>query len=149
MDAGQLHRLARLLREIATTATADPGELPVSAGHLAIVEDIAHHEGTSIGKIAQRTGLAQSLVSKTVTTMRDARVVITTPDPTDRRRMLVTIDPATRADLFSARAGRPVDAAIRELRPGASDAEVHGIGELLDELAVRLLEHRAPVPRGR
>jgi DNA-binding MarR family transcriptional regulator len=139
MNAGQLHRLARLLREVATAATADPGELPVSAGDLAIAEDIAHHESTSIGQIAQRTGLAQSLVSKTVAAMRDAGILVTAPDPSDGRRMLVSVDPATRADLFSSRAARPIDAAIRQARPGASDAEVRRIGELLDDLAARLL----------
>jgi hypothetical protein len=53
--------------------------------------------------------------------------------------MLVSVDPATRADLFSSRAARPIDAAIRQARPGASDAEVRRIGELLDDLAARLL----------
>jgi DNA-binding MarR family transcriptional regulator len=139
VDAGQLHRLARSLREIATTATADPGEPPVSAGDLAITEDVAHHEGASIGQIAQRTGLAQSLVSKTVAAMRDEGVLMTTPDPRDGRRMLVSLDQATRADVFSARAARPIDAALRKVRPGTSTAEIHRIDELLDELT-RLLK---------
>jgi DNA-binding MarR family transcriptional regulator len=140
MNAGQLHHLARLLREVATAATADPGELPVSAGDLAIAEDVAHHEGTSIGQIAQRTGLAQSLVSKTVAAMRDAGVLVTAPDPSDGRRMLVSVDPAARAELFGSRAARPIDAAIRKVQPGASDAEVRRINELLDDLAAQLLK---------
>lgn len=145
MNAGQLHRLARVLREIATSATADPGEPRVSAGDLAITEDVADHEGTSIGGIAQRTGLAQSLVSKTVAQMRAAGVMTTTPDPTDARRLLVRVDPATRAGVFSSRAGRPIDAAIGAAIPSASEAEVARISKLLDQLAARLL----PAVKGR
>lgn len=138
MNAGELHRLARLLREIATAATADSGEKRVSAGHLAIVEDVAHHERTSIGEIAARTGLAQSLVSRVVAEMRDAGVFVATRDRQDRRRRLIAIDPAARSDVFAARAARPVDAAIRAARPLASDADVDRIVKLLDELSARL-----------
>lgn len=70
VNAGQLHQLARRLREIALAATADPGEMLVSAGDVAITEDVAHHPGASVGEIAERTALAQSLVSKTVARMR-------------------------------------------------------------------------------
>jgi len=140
VDAGQLHRLARVLREVATAATADPGELPVSAGDLAIAEDIAHHEGTSIGQITQRTGLAQSLVSKTVAAMRGGGVLVTAPDPSDGRRLLVSVDAAIRADVFSSRATGPIDAALHQARPGISPTDLRRFGELLDELAVHLLE---------
>ena len=139
MNSGQLHRLARVLQEVATAATADPGESTVSAGDLAIAEDVAHHEGTSIGQIAQRTGLAQSLVSKTVAAMRDEGVLMTTPDPSDGRRILVSVHPAIRADVFNSRAARPIDAALSQVRPGTSAAEIQRIDELLDELATRLL----------
>lgn len=138
MNAGELHRLARALREIATAATADPGEARVSAGHLAIAEDVAHHEETSVGEIARRTGLAQSLVSKTVAQMRDVGVFVTRQDPDDGRRVLIGIHPQTRADVFAARGARPIAAAIRAARPGASDAEIRRIEKLLDELAARL-----------
>jgi DNA-binding MarR family transcriptional regulator len=138
MNAGRLHRLARLLRDVATAATADPGELPVSAGDLAIIEDVAHHERTSIGQIAQRTGLAQSLVSKTVAAMRDEGILATTTDPSDGRRILVSVEPATRADVFNARAARPIKAALTQLRPRISAADIRRIDELLDELAARL-----------
>jgi DNA-binding MarR family transcriptional regulator len=144
VNAGELHRLARVLREIATAATADPGEPPVSAGDLAIAEDIAHHEGAAIGEIAQRTGLAQSLVSKTVAAMREAGVVATAPDPADGRRMLVRIHPVARADLFRVRAARPIDAAILALRPGLTEVEMSRIEALLDELADHLVRRVDP-----
>ena len=65
MNAVELHRLARVLREMAVMATANPGEQPVAASTLAIVEDVAAHPGTSISQIVERTSLAQSLVSGT------------------------------------------------------------------------------------
>lgn len=139
MNAGELHRLARLLREVATTASADPGEERVSAGVLAIVEDVAHHGGTTVGQIAARTGLAQSLVSTTVAELRDAGVLTTSTDQRDRRRVLVTVDPAARTDLLRARGGRPVAPALRELVPGASARELAHVEQLLEELAQRLL----------
>jgi len=66
VNAGQLHRLARVLREIAQVATANEGERPVAASTVAIVEDVTGHPQSPITEIAQRTGLAQSLVSRTV-----------------------------------------------------------------------------------
>ena len=134
MTARDLHRLARFLRELALRATADAGDSGISAGDLAIVEDVAHHSGTSIGAIAQRTGLAQSLVSKTVATMRDAGVFAVRPDPGDRRRVVVSVSSQSR-DTFRARGDRPIEPALRELRPNASDADVERVAELLDQLA--------------
>jgi DNA-binding MarR family transcriptional regulator len=138
VNAGDLHRLARLLRELALTATADPGERRVSPGHLAIVEDVSHNDETSIGEIARRTGLAQSLVSNVVAQLRDAGVFATRADPADRRRVLVKIREAMRRDVFASRGARPIDAAIRTTLPDASEGDVAQIVRLLDELAERL-----------
>lgn len=138
MNAGDLHRLARVMREIALTATADPGERRLSPGLLAIVEDVSHNDETSISEIAGRTGLAQSLVSKVVAELRDADVFVTRPDPADGRRVLVTIPEAMRQGVFASRGARPIDAAIRASLPDASDADVARIVRLLDELADRL-----------
>lgn len=140
MNAGELHRVARALREIATSASADPGEERVSAGDLAIVEDIAHHDATSVGQIAGRTGLAQSLVSITVASMRAAGVLTSVTDPEDRRRVLISIDPAARSQLLRARGARPVTAALRERFPKSSKRELAHMERLLEELT-RLLLH--------
>jgi DNA-binding MarR family transcriptional regulator len=137
VNAGELHSLARALRQIATEATSNRGEGTVSAGDLAIAEDIAHNNGTSIAQIVQRTGLAQSQVSKTVAAMRDAGVLDVVPDPVDGRRVSISVSPKTRR-MFRSRAARPVEGAIRGIRPDASDAEIAEIVELLDRLAARL-----------
>ncbi len=111
----------------------------MSAGYLAIVEDISHHEGTSIGEIAGRTGLAQSLVSKTVAELREAGVVFTSSDPHDKRRIVVSVAPTTRTGVFEVRAARPVKPALRAIRPRASDADLRRVEALLDELDRHLL----------
>ena len=135
MDAGQLHKIARLLREVALDATADPGETPVSAGDVAITEDIAHHEKASVGEIAARTGLAQSLVSRTVAKYHDAGVVVAERDPDDGRRVLISIAPDIRTGLFRSRARRPVEPALRSRYPDSSEAEIARVVALLQELA--------------
>ena len=135
MDAGQLHKVARLLREVALSATADPGEPPVSAGDVAIAEDIAHHEKTSVGAIAARTGLAQSLVSRTVAKMHDAGLVVTERDPDDGRRILISIASDIRTGLFRSRARRPIESALRSRYPDSSEAQISRVIALLDELA--------------
>lgn len=143
MDAGQLHRVARVLREVALDATADPGETPVSAGDVAIAEDIAHHEKASVGEIAARTGLAQSLVSRTVAKFHDAGVVVAERDPDDGRRVLISIAPDTRTALFRSRARRPVEPALRLRYPDSSEAQIARVVALLTEVAGILTTERA------
>lgn len=134
MDAGQLHKLARVLREVALNATADDGEAPVSAGDVAIAEDIIDHARTTVGEIASRTGLAQSLVSRTVAKMEDAGLVVAEPDPDDGRRRLISIATTTRTGLFRSRARRPIEPSLRALYPHASDAQIARVLVLLQEL---------------
>lgn len=138
MDAGNLHKLARVLREIALDATADPGEARIPAGELAIAEDISHHQATSVGEIAARTGLAQSLVSRTVAKMQSAGVLITSTDPADRRRTLISIAPEIRAGLFRRRARRSIEPALQSRYPGTSAADLARAVALLEELAALL-----------
>lgn len=138
VNAGDLHQLARLLREVALAATANRGQRGVPVGHLAIVEDVATHHGASVGEIAERTGLAQSLVSRTVASMRDAGVLRTEPDPADARRVRVSVDPKARR-MFRSRGARPVAPALRDLRPDASSKDLRRAETLLDELASLLL----------
>jgi DNA-binding MarR family transcriptional regulator len=143
VDAGQLHRVARLLREVALDATADPGETPVSAGDVAIAEDITHHEKASVGEIAARTGLAQSLVSRTAAKFHDAGIVVTERDPDDGRRVLISIAPGIRTGLFRSRARRPVEPTLRSRYPDSSEAEIARVIVLLTELADILTSERA------
>jgi len=141
VNAGQLHRLARVLREIAQAATANQGERPVAASTVAIVEDVTDHPRSPITRIAQRTGLAQSLVSRTVDRLQERGVLTVEHDPDDGRRTLVSVDPKTRRLDFSERAERPIGDAIRQLT-GASGAQQRRVEAALKVLAEELL-HRA------
>jgi DNA-binding MarR family transcriptional regulator len=149
VNAGQLHRLARVLREIAQAATANQGERPVAASTVAIVEDVTDHPRSPITRIAQRTGLAQSLVSRTVDRLQGHGVLTVERDPADARRTLVSVDPRTRRLDFSERAGRPIADAIRQLTggSGAQQLRVEAALEVLrEELLDRARQSGSPAP---
>ena len=135
MNAAQLHKLARQLREVALEASSNGDEERVSAGELAIVEDVALHPRTSIGGISGRTRLAQSLVSRTVSAMRDAGVFTTEPDTEDRRKLLVDIDSETRLRLFQDRGSRPIEEELRRALPGIEPGELGRVVSMLEEVA--------------
>ncbi len=138
MKAVELHRLARVLREMAVTATANPGEQPVAASTLAIVEDVAAHPGTSISQIVDRTGLAQSLVSGTTARLTKAGALVLEQDPNDRRRTLVSMNEKRRAEDFAERGARGIGDAIRRAIPGANDTQIAEIESELGHLAQQL-----------
>jgi DNA-binding MarR family transcriptional regulator len=144
VNAGQLHRLARVLREIAQVATANEGERPVAASTVAIVEDVTDHPQSPITEIAHRTGLAQSLVSRTVERLQTLGVFTVGHDPADGRRTLVSVDPQTRHLDFADRAERPIAEAIRQVA-GVSGEQQRRIEEVLEVLADELLD-RSPRP---
>ncbi len=134
MNASQLHRLARRLREVALAVTSEGDDERVSAGELAIVEDVAAHPAAAVGEIAARTGLAQSLVSRTVALMREAGIFVTRPDPADRRRSLVSIPPEQIAR-FRDRAARPIRPELARALTWRTPAERARAETLLAELA--------------
>lgn len=147
MDVARLHRLARTLREVAAAAAAEVADdQPLSAGQLAVVEDLARHEATTVGEVARRTGLAQSLVSTTVAGLREAGVVTARTDAGDRRRILVTLADDARSQMLS-RSGRPVADVLRTVVQAASpdvdgtvlDASTAELERLLDAVADRLI----------
>jgi DNA-binding MarR family transcriptional regulator len=144
VNAGRLHRLARVLREIAQVATANEGERPVAASTVAIVEDVTDHPQSPITEIAHRTGLAQSLVSRTVERLQTLGVLTVGHDPADGRRTLVSVDPQTRHLDFAGRAERPIAEAIGQVA-GVSGEQQRRVQAALEVLADELLD-RSPGP---
>ena len=146
MDAARLQRLARVLRETAARAAAESGDDRLGPGALAVVEDLARHEATTVGEVARRTGLAQSMVSTTVAGLRGSGVLASQPDPHDGRRVLVTLSAATRAQILD-RAARPTAGALRQAvlaaSPDLDDAALEAAAaeteRLLAALADRLV----------
>jgi DNA-binding MarR family transcriptional regulator len=143
VNAGQLHRLARVLREIAQVATANKGERPVAASTVAIVEDVTEHPQSPISEITHRTGLAQSLVSRTVERLQTLGVLTVGHDPADGRRTLVSVDPQTRHLDFADRAERPIAEAIGQVA-GVSGEQQRRVEAALEVLADLL--DRSPGP---
>lgn len=138
VTAGAVHRLAKLLRELAQAATANPGERPPSASTIAVVEDVAGHPGSSISEIVDRTRLAQSLVSRTVDKLVERGLFLRFADSADGRRTLVQLDPgAPHADLRR-RGARTIDAILTqrfpELNPAQRARVVRALGVLTAEL---------------
>ncbi len=138
VTVGELFRLSRVLREVALEAATDPGEAPPSAGLVAVTDDIAHHEQTTVGEIAARTGLAQSLVSKVVAELRDGGAVEMTLDENDRRRNLIRITDSARTQVLADRGSRTVGEALRHRFPERSEEKLTGIEAALEALADQL-----------
>jgi DNA-binding MarR family transcriptional regulator len=138
VTTGELYRLARVLREVALAATAEPGEPRPAPGLVAVTEDIARHVDTTVGEIATRTGLAQSLVSTVVAKLKAAGVVHTRPDDSDRRRVRIGITEEARAHVFAARGARTLTSTLHERFPDLSPDRVARIEALLDQLVTEL-----------
>ena len=130
-------------------ATANEGERPVAASTVAIVEDVTGHPQSPITEIAQRTGLAQSLVSRTVVRLQTRGVLTVGHDPADGRRTLVSVDPQTRHLDFAVRAERPIADAIRQVVAGVSGEQQRRIEAALEVLGDELLDRSAGPPSAR
>ncbi|MDJ0356646.1 MarR family transcriptional regulator [Paenarthrobacter sp. PH39-S1] len=134
MRAADLHRLARTLREIALRATKNIGDDRVNAGELAVLEDIARHPLSTIRDITERTGLAQSLVSRITRSMADAGALTIEADSSDRRKVRVELTTRTRADIVD-RAGNSIRTAIYDSTPKLSAEERGALEHHLAEAA--------------
>jgi DNA-binding MarR family transcriptional regulator len=136
MDSGQLHRLGRRLIELSRNASADPADPPMAPVEIAVLEDVIKNPDTSITEIGQRTGFAQSHVSTTVARLRERDLMLTTPDPSDGRRVRVRVSRAAMRGIMR-RSHRPIHTAVEAAVSGQSAAP--RVTALLDELAELLL----------
>lgn len=134
MRAADLHRLARRLREAALLATGNEGEGRAGFGEVAVVEDVAAHPGATIGAIADRTGLAQSLVSRLVRRLAAAGVLQIDRDAADARRTLVSLDPRTRDEVLRPRGSRPIAPSLVQAFPHLGAEDVRRLESLLDQV---------------
>lgn len=136
MDGGQLHRLGRRLIELSGQVTGDAGDLSLTPGEAAVLEDVIKHPGSSIGEIHQRTGFVQSHVSVSVSHLKAQGLVEASRDPSDGRRSRVAItNDALQA--ITRRAGRSIDETIGHAM--ATRDQARRVTELLEELAGLLL----------
>lgn len=136
MDGGQLHRLGRRLIELSRAATGQSGDLAMTPGQTAVLEDVIKHPGSSVREIQNRTGFVQSHVSASIAKLRQHGVVRTAADPDDGRKVRVWVTNETMRAI-----GRRAERDIGEtVRNAVGDPErAQRLIELLDEVA-KLLE---------
>lgn len=136
MEGGQLHRLGKRLIELSRQVTGEPGDLTLTAGEAAVLEDVIAHPGSSVGEIGHRTGFVQSHVSVSTARLAARGLIITESDPADGRRTRLRVA----EDVLHAigrRAARRVDETLA--RAVADPATAQRVTTLLDELARLLL----------
>lgn len=134
MDAAHLHLIARRLRSIAFAATGNTGSRRFAPSEYAVIEDVALHPNSSIREITDRTAIVQSLVSRIVARYREEKLLNTAPDPSDGRRVLVSVDPVAMVEVFRKRGRAPIDAALAAELPQLTSKQHRRVVELLDEL---------------
>ena len=116
LTAGELIMLGRQLTRIGTGAMRGQGgpQAPTT-GQGMVAADVFAHPATSVGEIADRTGLRQGYVSETVARLRERGVVETSTDPADGRRTLVRLAPGHPAAVARAAATGVTQALARAL----------------------------------
>jgi DNA-binding MarR family transcriptional regulator len=115
LTAGELIMLGRQLTRIGTEAMRGQGGSQAPAGQGMVAADVFAHPATSVGEIADRTGLRQGYVSETVARLRERGVVETSTDPADGRRTLVRLAPGHPAAVARAAATGITQALARAL----------------------------------
>lgn len=136
VNGGQLHRLGRRLIELSRQVTGEPGDLVLTPGEAAVLEEAIIHPDGSVSEIAQRTGFVQSHVSASVARLAQRGMLVTGPDPSDGRRTRVRATDQT-LNAIGRRAARRIDDTLASAV--ADPAATQRVTALLDELAQLLL----------
>lgn len=147
MNGVDLFLLGRALMKIGEDALPEPpGGAAKYAGSarmvLIVATDIAGHPETAVGEIAARTGLPQSQVSTAIARLKEAGTVITTTDPADRRRALVSQAADVSDQLAEVRA-TSVEPALTKALGTDDPARVTELSRTLEQLVRDLLPNRS------
>ncbi|RZT17229.1 DNA-binding MarR family transcriptional regulator [Kribbella sp. VKM Ac-2569] len=139
MNGVELFLLGRALMKIGEDALPEPpGGAAKYAGSarmvLIVASDIAEHPASAVGEIAARTGLPQSQVSTAIARLKEAGSVITTTDPADRRRALVSQAPDVSDRLAQVRA-TSIEPALAAALGTDDPARVAEVARTLQQLA--------------
>ena len=136
MDGGQLHRLGKRLIELSAQVTGGAGDLSLTPGESAILEDVIKHPASSISEINQRTGFVQSHVSASVSRLKERGLVEAATDPSDGRRTRVRVEDGA-LHAITRRAARSIDDTIGRTIPDPDKARRAIV--VLEELVAILL----------
>lgn len=147
MNGVDLFLLGRALMKLGEDALPEPpGGAAKYAGSarmvLIVATDIAGHPETAVGEITARTGLPQSQVSTAIARLKEAGTVITTTDPADRRRALVSQAADVSDQLAEVRA-TSVEPALAKALGTDDPARVTELSRTLEQLVRDLLPNRS------
>jgi DNA-binding MarR family transcriptional regulator len=136
MNGLELYLLGRKLMKLGEEALPPSGLDDMGASVRSVLTDVFSHPGSSVSEIKDRTGFPQSHVSSSVARLRDLGVLVTAPDPADRRRTLVRPAEGMVQKAFR-RAATSVDGTLAEaIAPDARDRLPEALAalDLLGEL---------------
>jgi DNA-binding MarR family transcriptional regulator len=138
----QLFLLGRRLMKLGEDALPPSGFHQMPTSVRSVLVDIYSNPGSSVSEITARTGFPQSHVSAAVARLREKGGVITTTDPADRRRTLVSPNPDIQRTLPS-RVSGSVDTVLAKAI-GANDPDQIAAAVAALELLARLLTPDVP-----
>ncbi|MFC5831106.1 MarR family transcriptional regulator [Nonomuraea insulae] len=137
MNGLELLLLGHKLVQIGQDAIPASGIHKLTGSARTVLVDVFEHPGSSIKEITERTGFPQSLVSVSVARFREAGVMVTEPDPADRRRTLVSAAPGVPERGKRLAGTATVDEELARAL-GVEGGEVREIVAQLESLARRL-----------
>jgi DNA-binding MarR family transcriptional regulator len=139
MEAEQMHRLGKRLVELSAEATGAPGDITLTLGEAAVLEDAIEHPDSSISLIRERTGFTRTHVSASVARLKERGLLATAPGsphagPASAWRSGTRVRPtATAVQTISRRADEAVARAVAD--PSQEGRAI----ALIEELAAILL----------
>lgn len=139
MKAATLHQLGRRLSGLAEGMMHAERTASVTAGEMAILDDLLVHGRSTVRDITARTGFAQSHVSASLARLAEASQVEWEKNPKDARSRWADLAPDERAVLQAGAATRVEDVLAEQL--GAGEAEK--LVKLLAR-AAKILDVRRP-----
>jgi DNA-binding MarR family transcriptional regulator len=137
MNGLELFLLGRKLMKLGEEAIPPSGFHQIPTSVRTVLIDAYEHPGSSVSEITARTGFPQSHVSASVARLRQHGALMTTTDPADHRRTLVTPNPSIQPGLSSL-AWTPIDTVLARAAGTSDPREVAAAVAALDLLA-RLL----------
>ena len=133
MTLGELYQLARMLRDITSTA-GSLTHMSVHPSEAMVFEDIVQHPNTTINQVAERTHLAQSRVSTMVNAMVTEGAVTVSTNSQDQRRKTLQASPQLLQDIKAIDSDEAIRQAIHRLYPSLSEHQIVNVTQHLDHI---------------
>jgi len=138
MEMSDLYQLGRRLTELAYEGMG-AGELEISPSEFLVLRDLYMNGESSIGETVDRTGLAQSRVSTSVTNLRQRGWVETGSHPQDGRKTLARVTKQVKLE-GDRRRGQSAAGALDRVLADAKPSERGQLAKALERLHELLVE---------